>query len=259
MTSAPGISADVVVVGAGFAGLAAARDLRDAGRSVLVLEGRDRLGGRAWRRPFAGTAHPIEMGGTWVAPQYQPWVAEEMRRYGLRLAEHALTPSRFVWRFDGAITPGFPLAGQELYELERALYRIIEAAHRIDVGRPRDLQDLADLDVSVDEFLRAEPMSRRTYDFLSAFGSLGSGAPPDEWSALTALSLIAASDRSAYAWFAAVVDKLEGGTRSLLDALAGDADPVVSRPRARHARPPGRGRGHRDVRGRPRVLRGRAS
>ena len=46
--------ADVIVVGGGFAGLRAARDLADAGRDVVLLEARDRLGGRTWTRPFAG-------------------------------------------------------------------------------------------------------------------------------------------------------------------------------------------------------------
>ena len=41
---------DVVVIGAGFAGIAAARDLVEAGRSVVVLEARDRIGGRTWWR-----------------------------------------------------------------------------------------------------------------------------------------------------------------------------------------------------------------
>jgi phytoene dehydrogenase-like protein len=36
---------DTIVIGAGFAGIAAARDLKDLGRSVLVLEARDRIGG----------------------------------------------------------------------------------------------------------------------------------------------------------------------------------------------------------------------
>jgi monoamine oxidase len=50
---------DVVVIGAGAAGLAAASSLRQAGRSALVLEASGRAGGRAW------TTHPSELGGVW--------------------------------------------------------------------------------------------------------------------------------------------------------------------------------------------------
>lgn len=50
---------DVVVIGAGCAGLGAATALRAAGRSVVVLEAADRIGGRAW------TTHPPELGGVW--------------------------------------------------------------------------------------------------------------------------------------------------------------------------------------------------
>ena len=59
------INADVVVIGAGFAGLAAARRLSAAGATVAVLEARDRVGGRVWNRTLEdGTV--LSVGGTWL-------------------------------------------------------------------------------------------------------------------------------------------------------------------------------------------------
>ena len=58
--------ADVVVVGAGAAGLTAAKTLVDAGREVIVLEARDRVGGRLLTEQRDG--HYVEMGGQWLAP-----------------------------------------------------------------------------------------------------------------------------------------------------------------------------------------------
>src|SRR5262245_66520386 len=64
---APGAVHDVVVVGAGLAGLTAARELVAAGRSVLVLEARDRVGGRVVSREIGGEKI-VEMGGQWAGP-----------------------------------------------------------------------------------------------------------------------------------------------------------------------------------------------
>ena len=50
-------SADVVVIGAGFAGLTAARNIAAGGRSVIVLEARDRVGGRVWNHELPRRAH----------------------------------------------------------------------------------------------------------------------------------------------------------------------------------------------------------
>jgi monoamine oxidase len=60
-------SADVLLVGAGLAGLIAARDLTAAGYSVLVLEARDRVGGRVVNREIGG-GKIVEMGGQWAGP-----------------------------------------------------------------------------------------------------------------------------------------------------------------------------------------------
>jgi monoamine oxidase len=63
------IDADVCVVGAGYAGLTAARRLTQGGKSVVVLEARDRVGGRIWTQRLSdGSA--IDRGGGWLGPRH---------------------------------------------------------------------------------------------------------------------------------------------------------------------------------------------
>jgi monoamine oxidase len=57
-------SYDNIVIGAGFTELCAARDLSRSGHNVLLIEARDRIGGRTYTSPLHG--HNVEMGGTWV-------------------------------------------------------------------------------------------------------------------------------------------------------------------------------------------------
>ncbi|MDP8955941.1 MAG: FAD-dependent oxidoreductase [Actinomycetota bacterium] len=61
------MDADVVVVGGGLAGLTAARDLAAAGLSPVVLEARDRVGGRTLNQDI-GNGKVVELGGQWIGP-----------------------------------------------------------------------------------------------------------------------------------------------------------------------------------------------
>ena len=84
---APDPSQTVIVLGAGIAGLAAARQLRDAGRSVVVLEARDRIGGRLHTsRQWADA--PLDLGATWIHgdnPSHP--VGQLARQLGARLGQ----------------------------------------------------------------------------------------------------------------------------------------------------------------------------
>src|SRR3954469_12098861 len=57
---------DVVIIGAGVSGLSAASELRKSGLSILVLEARDHIGGRAWTRHEPGLSAPIELGPEFI-------------------------------------------------------------------------------------------------------------------------------------------------------------------------------------------------
>lgn len=76
------MSKKVVVIGAGFAGLVAARELQMAGVDYVILEAKDRVGGRAWTEDRMG--RPLELGATWVY-WFQAHTWTEVMRYGQRL------------------------------------------------------------------------------------------------------------------------------------------------------------------------------
>ncbi|MGO9451376.1 MAG: flavin monoamine oxidase family protein [Candidatus Binataceae bacterium] len=66
-SSSPPPEADIIVIGGGFSGLSAAQAIVAGGKSVLVLEAQDRVGGRIWTEPVTGYPNAwIDMGGQWV-------------------------------------------------------------------------------------------------------------------------------------------------------------------------------------------------
>jgi len=95
---------DVVVIGAGAAGLAAAVRLTEAGRSVLVLEARGRIGGRIDTRHEPGLAAPVELGAEFVhglAPATRKWPARDGKSVlEVPDAHHRLVNGRLA-RYDG--------------------------------------------------------------------------------------------------------------------------------------------------------------
>ena len=92
---------DVVVIGGGFAGITAARDLKQRGFDVLLLEARDRLGGRTWHKEVNG--FHVELGGTWIH-WTQPFVWAEKERYGLEVQETpGCVAERVAIKIDGTV------------------------------------------------------------------------------------------------------------------------------------------------------------
>ena len=175
---------DVIVAGAGLAGLRAARDLADAGRSVLVLEARDRPGGRTWTRPFAGSGPMVEIGGSWFAPGHDE-VHTELARYGLTTRTYD-APSAVRWRTGGELRDGLPVPFAELGELDAALVAIAgdAAAHRAGTLGERG-------SLSCAEYLRQLGAPAATREFLAAWWVMIGGTDPESGAIVDALGAIA--------------------------------------------------------------------
>ncbi|HKG35160.1 MAG TPA: FAD-dependent oxidoreductase [Solirubrobacterales bacterium] len=141
------ISVDVAVVGAGLAGLTAARAVRAAGRTVAVLEARDRVGGRTLNEPLDGETM-IEIGGQWVGPS-QKRVRALIEDLGLEtFATHTEGANLFerrgsLRRYRGTIPKLNPVA---LAETGLTLARINRMARRVDPEAPWQGPDAAKWD-----------------------------------------------------------------------------------------------------------------
>lgn len=211
----------VIVVGAGFAGLAAARELRLRGHEVVIVEARDRIGGRTWTDVRFGL--PLELGGTWVH-WLQPHVWAELSRYGLGVTRSPnFTAASWVVgdrRHEG--TPddlGAVLAvgNASLLSETRTVFEYPYEPLRHPRGRELDHYSVA---ARIDE-LDLDPETR---DVLRAFWTLNFNAPIATAGLTQAMRWCAAASGDwALMWEACGTYKVEGGTQALANAMLRDA------------------------------------
>lgn len=124
----------IVVIGAGLAGLACARELHDAGREVVVLEARDRLGGRAWTDTSLGL--PVDLGASWIHGHRRNPLWRLARKHDIPTE---LTDYEALGLYDERGRLPAPTA-REAIELAWWLY---EWAERLCHRHPREARDIS--------------------------------------------------------------------------------------------------------------------
>ncbi|RLK52877.1 flavin monoamine oxidase family protein [Microbacterium telephonicum] len=152
------LTRDVVVIGAGAAGLTAATEVKKAGLSVAVLEARDRVGGRLWTDTIEGAM--LEIGGQWVSPD-QDALKETIAELGLETYSRYregdsvyVGPDGTLHRFTGEMFPVAPETEKTIAEITERLDAMVA---EIDPDAPWAHPRAAEWDeVSWDAWLRAQ-------------------------------------------------------------------------------------------------------
>jgi monoamine oxidase len=155
------MDADVVVVGGGLAGLNAARLLAEGGARVLLLEARDRVGGRTVSMPVGGAS--FDFGAQWIGPT-QDRVAALAKRLGIATFP-TWTRGRKVMEVDGRIRtysgtiPSLPILS--LLVLNRALGRIQKLGRLVPADRPAEARRAMEWDALTLEAWKRREMPAR--------------------------------------------------------------------------------------------------
>lgn len=225
---------DVVVVGAGLAGLTAARRLEESGRRVHVLEARDRVGGRVLTRELDG--HRFDMGAQWIGPSHHRlWaLAEEL---GVEtFPQHADGATQFriageVREFEHELRALSPLAA---IDLEYGLWKLERRCRQVPLGDPSDADRAREWDSMTAATWRDRQFhteaAKRTFD--AAIRAIFASEPA-ELSFLFVLFYLHAGggfDRLASVEGGAQESRFVDGAGTLAERLADPLDVTLSAP-----------------------------
>jgi len=217
---------DVVVVGAGLAGLTAARELSRSGFDVVVLEGRDRVGGRTKPATLAGV--PVDLGASFVGPT-QDAVLKLAADLGCETTPtHSDGANLIRWRgavrrYNGTI-PKLGLVG--LLDIGRIQWQFERIAAGVDIREPWSATRAARWDaISLGGWLRKVKASAGSRDLMAIMSRVTWGAEPDEVSMLHALRYVKTSgglDRMLDTAGGAQQDHFPGGTHEISVRIAAE-------------------------------------
>lgn len=176
---------DVAVVGAGLAGLSAARALVEEGLDVVVLEARDRVGGRTHTVDLDGV--PFDLGGQWLAPD-QHRMHDLCREFGIETfpqfhsGEKILDVNGKISRYSGAIPS---MAPHRLVVMQAALMAIDRKMKRVNPAAPWSTSDAEGLDAqTVETWARRFIPSKQVREVMAVATRVIFGAEPSELSLL---------------------------------------------------------------------------
>lgn len=177
---------DAIVVGAGVAGLIAARDLVRSGKSVVVLEARDRVGGRTYSQELEGQR--IDLGGQWIGATHHRLLrlADELR---IETFPQYATGKKVLDRGDGKIRafggflPKIGLFG--LIDLGIKLRTLEKLAKAVPLDQPMTMPGAAELDAqSFQHWLDTAVKNPRARDMLALAAQMIFAAEPRDISLL---------------------------------------------------------------------------